>query len=194
MCVASCHRPFLLIFFFSFFFFISQFTPPFPAEKREKSFGRRRVEKRTCSRPSSLFLPLHSLPPPLHLSPIRTQILAVTHAQTTMKTTRHTMYVQPKRKTKKEENDRSIVVRNDFLRFFATCNHVPPRTRSIFNYLRRDRSTIDYDRTTSAIVRWVIKKVSAAVPATGRWYSVCFCVGSLGNTINKIYSILIYLI
>ena len=164
-----------------FFFFISRFTPPFPAEKREKSFGRRRVQKRTCFRSSSL----PPLPPPLpSLPPFVADSHAdpVTRAQSTK--IKHTMYVQPKGKKEKEENDRSVavrnVVRNDFLRFFATCPRASPNPVRFSIKLRRDRSTIDYDRTTGDR-SMDNKEVSAAVPATGRWYSVCFCVGSLGN-------------
>lgn len=58
-----------IISFYSFPFSQFSFTSPFSAEKHEKSFGRRRVQKEPVSGPPPCFF---------HLSSIRTQILAVT--------------------------------------------------------------------------------------------------------------------
>lgn len=101
------------------------------------------------------------------------------HARAQTTKIRYTMYVQRKEKRKKR---RSIVVRTSYKissTFFFFCIFlVFPRIRSIIS------NTIDRRSTTierQAIVRWRRKEISAAVPATGRWYSVCSRVGSLGN-------------
>lgn len=175
-CVASCHRLFPLISFF--FSFLDSRRHSRPRNVKNRS-GAGAYKKEPVSGPLLCPPPpLPSLPPFVadsHADP-------VTRAQSTK--IKHTMYVQPKGKKEKEENDRSVavrnVVRNDFLRFFATCPRASPNPVRFSIKLRRDRSTIDYDRTTGDR-SMDNKEVSAAVPATGRWYSVCFCVGSLGN-------------
>lgn len=164
-----------IISFYSFPFSRFSFTSPFSAEKHEKSFGRRRVQKEPVSGPPPCFF---------HLSSIRTQILAVTRdalltrACTDYENKVYNVCTTERKKKETTVDRRSNVVQNFFHVFFFCIFLVFPRIRSIIS------NTIDRRSTTierQAIVRWRRKEISAAVPATGRWYSVCSRVGSLGN-------------
>lgn len=138
-----------IISFYSFPFSQFSFTSLFSAEKHEKSFGRRRVQKEPVSGPPPCFF---------HLSSIRTQILVVTRDALLTRTCtdyENKVYNVCTTERKKERNDgrSSFERRTKFLPrfFFLFCIfHVFPRIRSIIsNTLDRQSTTIE----RQAIVR-----------------------------------------
>lgn len=104
-----------IISFYSFPFSQFSFTSPFLAEKHEKSFGRRRVQKEPVSGPPPCFF---------HLSSIRTQILVVTRDVLLTRTCtdyENKVYNVCTTKRKKKETTvdrRSNIVQNFFHVFF----------------------------------------------------------------------------